>query len=188
MWVKKDGKIILESENLDDDAENVNVELIGQNESRALKAAWMAAVFAFMSYYIGSFGVRTGFWTFLFTATAFCFFVIHRDRKKSNEVRELEPEDGWTKYIFNIILTKMGFEVIDSKWSFKLFGRDVKARNAGYLIFSAILLFGLLFSQASNHSITTKVVEENLSTDDVISFRSQSLGGIIIHDLDLIYY
>ena len=46
---KKDGKIILEAENLDDDAENVNVELIGQNESRALKAAWVAAIFAFMS-------------------------------------------------------------------------------------------------------------------------------------------
>ena len=47
-----------------------------------------------------------------------------------------------------------------------------------------ILLFGLLFSQASNPSITTKVVEENILTDDVISFRSQALGGIILDDLD----
>ena len=172
---KKDGKIILEAENLDDDAENVNVELIGQNESRALKAAWVAAVFAFMSYYIGSFGVRTGFWTFLFTATAFCFFVIHRDRKKSNEIRELEPEDGWTKYIFNIILTKMGFEVIDSKWSFKLFGRDVKARNAGYLIFSAILLFGLFVTVASS---SMKPLLMSLAIGSPIYLTGRALAGI----------
>ena len=45
----------------------------------------------------------------------------------------------------------MGFEVIDSKWSFKLFGRDVKARNAGYLLFSAILFLGLFVTVASSN-------------------------------------
>ena len=56
---KKDGKIILEAENLDGSNENLNVNLVGQNESWPLKVAWMSAIFAFGSYYIGSFGVGT---------------------------------------------------------------------------------------------------------------------------------
>tara|TARA_B100000686_G_scaffold123097_1_gene130390 strand:+ start:2844 stop:4517 length:1674 start_codon:yes stop_codon:yes gene_type:complete len=172
---KKDGKIILEAENLDEEVEMLNVELIGQNESRALKAAWMAAIFAFISYYIGSFGPRTGFWTFLFTATAFCFFIIHRDRKKSNEAKGVEAEEGWTKYVCRIILTKIGIEVIESKWSFKLLGRSIKVRNAGYLIFSAILLLGLFVTVASSNM---KPLLLSLMIGAPIYFAGRALSGI----------
>ena len=146
---KEDGKIILEAESLDGEDANLDIELIGQNESRPLKAVWIASIFAFVSYYIGSFGVKTGFWTFLFVAMAFCFFVIHRDRKKSNEVKGVEPIDGWIKQAWNIVLEKLGVEIIDAKWSFKLFDRNIRVKHAGYLICSGILFLGLLSTVAS---------------------------------------
>jgi len=51
-----------------------------------------------------------------------------------------------------------------------------------------ILLFGLLVSQSESGmpSIVTKIIED-VSTENVLSFRSQALGGIILDDLDLIY-
>jgi len=172
---KKDGKIILEAENLDEDGEKLNIELIGQNESRALKAAWISAIFAFMSYYIASFEARTGFWTFFFAATAFCFFIVHRDRRKSNEEKGVEAEVGWTKYICSFALTKIGIEVIDSKWSFKLLGRNVKARNAGYLIFSTILLLGLFVTVASSNM---KPLLLSLAIGVPIYFTGRAIAGI----------
>ena len=148
---KKDGKMILEAENLDGSNENLNVNLVGQNESRPLKAVWIFSIFAFGSYYIGSFGIGTGFWTFLFSAVTFCFFIIHRDRKKSNEFRDVEPANGWIGQGWNLVLTKLGVEIIDAKWSFKLLGRNIRVRYAGYLICSAILFFGLFLTVASSN-------------------------------------
>lgn len=172
---KKDGKIILEAENLDGSNENLNVNLVGQNESWPLKVAWMSAIFAFGSYYIGSFGVGTGFWTFLFAAVAFCFFIIHRDRKKSNEFKGVQPADGWIRQGWNFVLTRLGVEIIEAKWSLKLLGKDIRVRYAGYLICSAILFFGLFLTIAGSNM---KPLLMSIAIGVPIYLMGRALSGI----------
>ncbi len=150
---KGDGKLILEAESIDDSDEDLSLTLIGENESGPLKIAWMASIFAFLAYYISSFGVGTGFWVFLFSAMAFCFFVVHRDRKKSNEFRGVEPIDGWIRQGWCFVLGKLNIEIIEAKWSFKLFGTNIRVRRAGYVICSGFLFLGLLITVASSNMI-----------------------------------
>ena len=150
---KRDGKLILEAESIDDSDEDLSLTLIGENESGPLKIAWMASIFAFLAYYIGSFGVGTGFWVFLFSAMAFCFFVVHRDRKKSNEFRDVEPIDGWIQQGWYFVLGKLNIEIIEAKWSFKLWGTNIRIRRAGYILCSGFLFLGLLITVASSNMI-----------------------------------
>ena len=150
---KRDGKLILEAESIDDSDEDLSLTLIGENESGPLKIAWMASIFAFLAYYIGSFGVGTGFWVFLFSAMAFCFFVVHRDRKKSNEFRGVEPIDGWVRQGWCFVLGKLNIKIIEARWSFKLFGTNIRVRRAGYVICSGFLFLGLLITVASSNMI-----------------------------------
>ena len=150
---KEDGKLILEAESIDGSDENLSLTLIGENESGPLKIAWMASIFAFLAYYISSFGVGTGFWVFLFSAMAFCFFVVHRDRKKSNEFRGVEPIYGWIRQGWCFVLGKLNIEIIEAKWSFKLFGTNIRIRRAGYVICSGFLFLGLLITAANSNMI-----------------------------------
>ena len=150
---KRDGKLILEAESIDDSDEDLSLTLIGENESGPLKIAWMASIFAFLAYYIGSFGVGTGFWVFLFSAMAFCFFVVHRDRKKSNEFRDVEPIEGWIQQGWYFVLGKLNIEIIEAKWSFKLWGTNIWIRRAGYILCSGFLFLGLLITVASSNMI-----------------------------------
>ena len=147
-----DGKQIIDAESLDDEP-GVPVTLIGENESGPLKVAWSSAIFAFMMYYLGTFNIDTRFWTFLFAATAFCFFIIHRDRKKSNEYRDVKPVAGFIRQGWYFILTKLGIEIIEAKWSFRLFRTNIKARHAGYLICSSILFLGLFLTVINSHML-----------------------------------
>ena len=150
---KRDGKLILEAESIDDSDEDLSLTLIGENESGPLKIAWMASIFAFLAYYIGSFGVGTGFWVFLFSAMAFCFFVVHRDRKKSNEFRDVEPIEGWIQQGWYFVLGKLNIEIIEAKWSFKLWGTNIRIRRAGYILCSGFLFLGLLITVANSNMI-----------------------------------
>jgi len=148
---KGDGKPILEAESIDGSDEDLSLTLIGENESGPLKIAWMTSIFAFFAYYIGSFGVGTGFWVFLFSAVSFCFFVVHRDRKKSNEFRGVEPNDGWIRQGWYFILGKLNIKIIEAKWSFKLWGTNIRIRRAGYILCSGFLFLGLLITVANSN-------------------------------------
>ena len=150
---KGDGKLILEAESIDSSDEDLNLTLIGENESGPLKMAWMASIFAFLAYYIGSFGVGTGFWVFLFSAVSFCFFVVHRDRKKSNEFRGVEPNDGLIRQGWYFVLGKLNIEIIRAKWSFKLWGTNIRIKRAGYILCSVFLFLGLLITVGNSNMI-----------------------------------
>ena len=150
---KGDGKLILEAESIDSSDDDLNLTLIGENESGPLKMAWMASIFAFLAYYIGSFGVGTGFWVFLFSAVSFCFFVVHRDRKKSNEFRGVEPNDGLIRQGWYFVLGKLNIEIIKAKWSFKLWGTNIRIRRAGYILCSVFLFLGLLITVGNSNMI-----------------------------------
>ena len=84
---------------------------------------------------------------------AFCFFVVHRDRKKSNEFRGVEPIDGWVRQGWCFVLGKLNIKIIEARWSFKLFGTNIRVRRAGYVICSGFLFLGLLITVASSNMI-----------------------------------
>ena len=151
---RTDGKQILEAESIDlEQKTNLEVTIIGENESRALKLAWFFAIFSFFSYYIGSFRMGTGFWTFLFAATSFGFFILHRDKKKTNELRNVKARDGWTLQAWMAFLSFINIKFIEANWSFKLFNYKINIRKLGYQLCCVCLFFGLLFTHAQSNMI-----------------------------------
>lgn len=145
--MRSDGKQILDADNISgEEITSLEVTLVGENESRALKLAWMFAIVSFLFYYLGSFRIGTGFWTFLFAATAFGFFVLHRDKRKTNEFRNVKAKPGWTLQAWCFILDFMNIRFIEANWSFKIFDTKIEARRLGYQLCSASLFIGLLFT------------------------------------------
>ena len=148
---KTDGKQILEADSVNEEVIGLELDLVGENESRVLKLAWFFAILSFFSYYMGSFRLGTGFWTFLFAATSFGFFVLHRDKRKTNEFRNVEAKHGWTLQGWIAILSFMKIKFIEAKWSFKIFDTEIQVRKLGYQLVCVCLFLGLLLthSQAS---------------------------------------
>ena len=148
---KTDGKQILEADSVNEEIIGLELDLVGENESRVLKLAWFFAILSFFSYYMGSFRLGTGFWTFLFAATSFGFFVLHRDKRKTNEFRNVEAKHGWTLQGWIAILSFMKIKFIEAKWSFKIFDTEIQVRKLGYQLVCVCLFLGLLLthSQAS---------------------------------------
>jgi len=144
---RSDGKQILDADNVSgEEITSLEVTLVGENESRALKLAWIFAIVSFLFYYLGTFRIGTGFWTFLFAATAFGFFVLHRDKRKTNEFRNVKAKPGWTLQAWCFILDFMNIRFIEANWSFKIFDTKIEARRLGYQLCSASLFIGLLFT------------------------------------------
>ena len=144
---RSDGKQILDADNVSgEEITGLEVTLVGENESRALKLAWMFVIVSFLFYYLGSFRIGTEFWTFLFAATSFGFFVLHRDKRKTNEFRNVKAKPGWTLQAWCFILDFMNIRFIEANWSFKIFDTKIEARRLGYLLCCASLFIGLLFT------------------------------------------
>ena len=151
---RKDGKQILDADLVDGgEVKNLELTLVGENESRVLKLAWMFATLAFLSYYMGSFRLGTGFWTFLFSATSFGFFILHRDKRKTNEFRKVDPSPGWTLSAWIALLKFMKIEYVKANWSFKVFDKKVEARRLGYHLFCICIFVGLILTVSQSSMI-----------------------------------
>ena len=123
----EEGKQILDAEELEHKEKKIDVKLIGENESRPFKSAWILAMMAFFAYYMSSFGVDSGFVIFLFTISSLGSFVIYRDRKITNKYREVEPKAGYTIQLWHFFLKKINVEIIKAKIVNKLV--DFKLNN-----------------------------------------------------------
>jgi len=144
-----DGKQILDAESLDGkEIKTLEVNIIGENESRLLKLAWISVIISFLFYYLGTFSLRTGFWTIIFAATSFGFFILHRDKRKTNEFRNVKANPGWTLQAWIAILSFMEIPFIEAKWSFKIFDYIIDVKKLGYQLCCACLFLGLLFTHA----------------------------------------
>ncbi len=143
---RNDGKQILDADSVDNKVTKLELDLVGENESRVLKLAWFFAILSFFSYYMGSFRLGTGFWTFLFAATAFGFFILHRDKRKNNEFRNVEAKHGWILQAWIALLSFMKIQFIEAKWSFKIFDTKIDVRKLGYQLCCFCLFLGLLFT------------------------------------------
>ena len=150
--IRKDGKQIWEAEDLGK-APTLNIELIGENESRPLTSAWSFAAISFLSYYASSFGAGTGFWTFFLAIISIGFFIIHRDRKKTNEFRGVEPKPGLILQAYQYILNYFKIPVINTRWSFGFYQRTIYVRDLGYQLCCVFLLIGLFITYANKNMI-----------------------------------
>ena len=122
--IRKDGKQILEAEDIGK-TPSLKIELIGENESRPLASAWSFAAMSFLFYYVSSFGAGTGFWTFFLAVISIGFFIIHRDRKKTNEFRGVEPKPGLILQGYHYILKYFKIPIIKNRWSFVFYKRTI---------------------------------------------------------------
>ena len=150
--IRKDGKQIWEAEDLGK-APTLNIELIGENESRPLTSAWSFAAISFLSYYASSFGAGTGFWTFFLAIISIGFFIIHRDRKKTNEFRGVDPKSGLILQAYQYILNYFKIPVINTRWSFRFYQRTIYVRDLGYQLCCVFLLIGLFITYANENMI-----------------------------------
>jgi hypothetical protein len=150
--IRKDGKQIWEAEDLGK-APTLNIELIGENESRPLTSAWSFAAISFLSYYASSFGAGTGFWTFFLAIISIGFFIIHRDRKKTNEFRGVEPKPGLILQAYQYILNYFKIPIINTRWSFGFYQRTIYVRDLGYQLCCVFLLIGLFITYANENMI-----------------------------------
>ncbi len=150
--IRKDGKQIWEAEDLGK-APTLNIELIGENESRPLTSAWSFAAISFLSYYASSFGAGTGFWTFFLAIISIGFFIIHRDRKKTNEFRGVDPKPGLILQAYQYILNYFKIPVINTRWSFGFYQRTIYVRDLGYQLCCVFLLIGLFITYANENMI-----------------------------------
>jgi len=150
--IRKDGKQILEAEDIGN-VPTLSIDLIGENESRPLASAWSFAVISFLFYYASSFGAGTGFWTFFLAAISIGFFIIHRDRKKTNEFRGVDPKPGLITQAYQYILTYFKIPVLNTKWSFEFYKRTIYSRDLGYNLCCLLLFIGLLITHTSENMI-----------------------------------
>lgn len=150
--IRKDGKQILEAEDIEN-VPTLSIDLIGENESRPLASAWSFAVISFLFYYASSFGAGTGFWTFFLAAISIGFFIIHRDRKKTNEFRGVDPKPGLITQAYQYILTYFKIPVLNAKWSFEFYKRTIDSRDLGYNLCCLLLFIGLLITHTSENMI-----------------------------------
>ena len=173
---RKDGKQILDADLIDGgEIKNLELTLVGENESRVLKLAWIFATLSFLSYYMGSFRLGTSFWTFLFAATSFGFFILHRDKRKTNQFRGVEPSHGWTLSAWIALLEFMNIEYIKANWSFKIFDKKFGARQLGYHLFCICIFLGLILTVSQSSMIP---LLQGISIGTTLYLIGRVLAGI----------
>ena len=173
---RKDGKQILEADLIDGgEIKNLELTLVGENESRVLKLAWIFATLSFLSYYMGSFRLGTSFWTFLFAATSFGFFILHRDKRKTNQFRGVEPSHGWTLSAWIALLKFMNIEYIKANWSFKILDKKFEVRQLGYHLFCICIFLGLILTVSQSSMIP---LLQGISIGTTLYLIGRVLAGI----------
>ena len=169
--IRKDVKQILEAEDIGK-TPNLKIELIGENESRPLASAWSFAAMSFLSYYASSFGAGTGFWTFFLAVISIGFFIIHRDRKKTNEFRDVEPKPCLILQGYHYILKYFKIPIIKNRWSFVFYKRTIFTRDLGYQLCCIFLLIGLFATYANENMIP-------LLTTIIIGIPTYLIGRVL---------
>ena len=172
--IRKDGKQILEAEDIGN-IPTLSIDLIGENESRPLASAWSFAAISFLFYYASSFGAGTGFWTFFLAAISIGFFIIHRDRKKTNEFRRVDPKPGLITQAYQYILTYFKIPVLNTRWSFEFYKRTIYSRDLGYKLCCLLLFIGLLITYTSENMIPLLI---GISIGIPIYLIGRTLSGI----------
>ena len=88
---RSEGKPVVDAE--EENSDFIEIKIIGENESGPLRSAWLSISFAFLFYYLNSFSDSGSIWLFVLLISALCSYIIYKDRRNTNILRNVEPED-----------------------------------------------------------------------------------------------
>ena len=148
---KNEGKPVVDAEELLNT--EIKINIIGENESGPLRSAWISLSFAFLFYYLNSFRDSGSVWLFVLLISALCSYIIYKDRRNTNLLRNVEPEDGLIRKGWYFILKKLNIEIKKADYSVKLYNTTINIRNLGYILSSIILLLAFTATHINSNLI-----------------------------------
>tara|TARA_B100001250_G_C19805018_1_gene792872 strand:- start:825 stop:2504 length:1680 start_codon:yes stop_codon:yes gene_type:complete len=148
---RKDGKPILDAEEILDN--KIVINLVGENESGPLRSAWISLFFAFLFYYLNSFSDSGNVWLFIFLISALCSYIIYKDRRNTNILRNVEPEDGLIRKCWYFVLEKLKINIIKANYALNIKNIKIDVRNLGYVLSSIILLLAFTATHINSNLI-----------------------------------
>jgi len=148
---KSEGKPIVDAE--EEQISKIEINIVGENESGPLRSAWLSLSFAFLFYYLNSFSDSGSVWLFVLLISALCSYIIYKDRRNTNAMRNVEPEDGIIRKVWYFILNKLQIKIIRANFSLNIFNKQVEVRNLGYLLSSIILLLAFTSTHINSNLI-----------------------------------
>ena len=148
---RSEGKPIVDAE--EEMGSKIEINILGENESGPLRSAWLSLSFAFLFYYLNSFRDSGSVWLFVLLISALCSYIIYKDRRNTNTLRKVEPEDGTIRKCWYFILAKLKIEIIRANYSFRLNNKQLKVRNLGYILSSIVLLLAFAVTHINSNLI-----------------------------------
>ena len=148
---KSEGKPVIDAE--EEQISEIEINIVGENESGPLRSAWLSISFAFLFYYLNSFSDSGSIWLFVLLISALCSYIIYKDRRNTNALRKVKPEDGIIRKGWYFFLKKINIKIIRANYSFRLYNKRVEIRNLGYLLSSIILLMAFTVTHISSNLI-----------------------------------
>ena len=148
---KGEGKPIVDAEEELD--RKIEVNIVGENESGPLRSAWISISFAFVFYYLNSFRDSGSIWLFVFLISALCSYIIYKDRRNTNILRNVEPEDGLIRKGWYFLLNKLKITIIKANYTLNINNTNINVRNLGYVISSIILLLAFTSTHINSNLI-----------------------------------
>ena len=148
---KSEGKPVIDAE--EEQISEIEINIVGENESGPLRSAWLSISFAFLFYYLNSFSDSGSIWLFVLLISALCSYIIYKDRRNTNALRKVKPEDGIIRKGWYFFLKKINIKIIRANYSFRLYNKRVEIRNLGYLLSSIILLMAFTVTHINSNLI-----------------------------------
>ena len=148
---KSEGKPIVDAEQ--ELNTRIEINIVGENESGPLRSAWISLSFAFLFYYLNSFSDSGNIWLFVLLISALCSYIIYKDRRNTNNLRNVEPENGLIRKGWYFLLNKLKVKVIKANYSLKVYNTRIEVRNLGYILSSIILLLTFTVTHINSNLI-----------------------------------
>ncbi|MDC0161347.1 hypothetical protein OAI71_00605 [Marine Group III euryarchaeote] len=148
---KSEGKPIVDAEQ--ELNTRIEINIVGENESGPLRSAWISLSFAFLFYYLNSFSDSGNIWLFVLLISALCSYIIYKDRRNTNNLRNVEPENGLIRKGWYFLLNKLKVKIIKANYSLKVYNTRIEVRNLGYILSSIILLLTFTVTHINSNLI-----------------------------------
>ena len=148
---KSEGKPIVDAE--EELNTRIEINIVGENESGPLRSAWISLSFAFIFYYLNSFSDSGNIWLFVLLISALCSYIIYKDRRNTNILRDVEPENGLIRKGWYFLLNKLKVKIIKANYSLKVYNTKIEVRNLGYILSSVILLLTFTMTHINSNLI-----------------------------------
>ena len=148
---KSEGKPIVDAE--EELNTRIEINIVGENESGPLRSAWISLSFAFIFYYLNSFSDSGNIWLFVLLISALCSYIIYKDRRNTNILRDVEPENGLIRKGWYFLLNKLKVKIIKANYSLKVYNTRIEVRNLGYILSSIILLLTFTVTHINSNLI-----------------------------------